>query len=76
VVVDPTGEIIARASDDRSELLKVEISPEKARDIRDLWGFFKFRRPDAYGLLLEPPADGRGVNGAAEARAAAEGVRT
>lgn len=22
-------------------------------DVRDLWGFFKFRRPDAYGDVLK-----------------------
>jgi hypothetical protein len=28
------------------------IDPKACDDTRDLWGFFKFRRPDAYGEIL------------------------
>lgn len=54
LVIDPTGEVMARASDSDPGLLTVEISREKVVDTRDLWGFFRCRRPDAYGLIMEP----------------------
>jgi hypothetical protein len=46
--------VMERAGDDGSQLLTAEISPEKVADIRDLWGFFRTRRPDAYGALAQP----------------------
>ena len=54
VVIDPTGQIMRRASDNASELISVDISPERAHELRELWGFYRCRRPDAYGLLSEP----------------------
>jgi hypothetical protein len=29
------------------------IDPKTCDDVRDLWGFFRFRRPDAYGDVLK-----------------------
>lgn len=55
VVIDPTGTVIARASDSGRELLMATISHEMVQDTRDLWGFFRNRRPDAYGALVESP---------------------
>ncbi len=54
LVIDPTGEVLARASDSEPGLLAVDISPEKVADTRDMWGFFRCRRPDAYGMVTEP----------------------
>jgi N-carbamoylputrescine amidase len=54
LVIDPTGEVMARASDSEPGLLTVDISAERVADVRDLWGFFRCRRPDAYRMLLEP----------------------
>lgn len=54
VVIDPEGQVLARAGDSGRELLVAEISSQHARDLRDLWGFFRTRRPDAYGALTEP----------------------
>jgi len=30
-----------------------DIDPKTGDDVRDLWGFLKFRRPDAYGDVLQ-----------------------
>ncbi len=57
VVIDPQGEVVARASDSQPGLMTVEILPERSRDLRDLWGFFRNRRPDAYGALVEPVSE-------------------
>ena len=46
--------MLARASDTEAGLLSVDISSERVADIRDLWGFFRCRRPDAYGIVTEP----------------------
>jgi len=53
LVIDPTGEVMARASDSQPGLLTVDVSAERVADVRDLWGFFRCRRPDAYGMLLD-----------------------
>lgn len=52
VFIDPRGTVIGRAGDKQDEILYAEIDPRQCEDVRDLWGFFKFRRPDAYGEIL------------------------
>jgi N-carbamoylputrescine amidase len=53
VFIDPKGSVIARAGDKEDEILYGEIDPKVCDDMRDLWGFYKFRRPDAYGGVLK-----------------------
>jgi len=50
-VVSPRGQIIAQASRNRDELLMVDINLEEVKEVRDLWQFFRDRRPETYGLL-------------------------
>ena len=45
----PKGGVLCRAGDKEDEILYADIDPKTCDDVRDLWGFFKFRRPDAYG---------------------------
>jgi hypothetical protein len=33
-------------------ILYAEIDARVCDDVRDLWGFFKFHRPDAYGEVV------------------------
>ncbi len=56
VFVDPRGNVIGRAGDTQDEILYAEIDPKVCDDVRDLWGFFKFRRPDAYGEVVKDRA--------------------
>jgi N-carbamoylputrescine amidase len=51
--IDPKGQVMCRASDKEDEILYADIDPKTCDDVRDLWGFFKFRRPDAYGDVLK-----------------------
>jgi N-carbamoylputrescine amidase len=51
--VDPKGQVMCRAGDKEDEILYADIDPKTCDDVRDLWGFFKFRRPDAYGDVLK-----------------------
>jgi beta-ureidopropionase len=52
VFIDPKGNVMGRAGDKRDEILYADIDPRACDDTRELWGFFKFRRPDAYGEIL------------------------
>ncbi len=52
LLIDPRGAVMARAGDKEDEILYAEIDPKVCDDVRELWGFFKFRRPDAYGDIL------------------------
>jgi N-carbamoylputrescine amidase len=44
---------MARAGDKEDEILYADIDPKTCADVRDLWGFMKFRRPDAYGDVVQ-----------------------
>jgi N-carbamoylputrescine amidase len=52
--VDPRGQIIAEASRDQNELLVAEFDLERIDDIRSTWQFYRDRRPESYGDLVEP----------------------
>lgn len=52
--IDPKGRVIERAGDQHDEIIYADIDPQVVEDTRDLWGFFRERRPDAYGLVTEP----------------------
>ncbi|MEY2342825.1 nitrilase-related carbon-nitrogen hydrolase [Acidithiobacillus sp. IBUN Pt1247-S3] len=51
---NPRGQIIAQASRDQEEVLVVELDLEQITEVRDLWQFYRDRRPDLYGPLCEP----------------------
>ncbi len=50
-VVNPRGQIIAKASEDKDELLVADMDWEMVREVRNLWQFFRDRRPETYGTL-------------------------
>ena len=49
----PQGEILARASQDREEVLMVDIDMARSEQVRRIWPFLRDRRIDAYGDLLK-----------------------
>ena len=49
--VDPRGQIVATASEDKDELLVTEIDLELIEEVREIWQFFRDRRPEAYKEL-------------------------
>jgi N-carbamoylputrescine amidase len=51
--VDPRGQFIATASEDKDELLVASLDLDMVEDVRRTWQFFRDRRPDAYGALVE-----------------------
>ena len=48
----PSGEIIARATGEREELLIADIDLARTEHVRRIWPFLRDRRIDAYGDLL------------------------
>ncbi len=51
--VNPRGQIEAEASRDKDELLIHDMDMDMVREVRNLWQFFRDRRPDTYGKLTE-----------------------
>jgi N-carbamoylputrescine amidase len=53
MIVDPHGEVIAAAGDTDDEVTTAEIDPALVGHLRTQWGYFRERRPDLYGKLVE-----------------------
>jgi beta-ureidopropionase len=49
--VNPRGKIIAKASEDKDELVTADMDWDLVREVRNLWQFFRDRRPEAYAPL-------------------------
>ena len=56
-VCDPYGRILAEASRDSEETLIVECEPRRIEEARRAWPFFRDRRIDAYGEILQRAGD-------------------
>jgi beta-ureidopropionase len=52
-IVDPRGKIIAKASEDKDELLTADMDWAVLREVRNTWQFFRDRRPESYGGLTQ-----------------------
>jgi N-carbamoylputrescine amidase len=50
---DPRGQFLATASRDKTELITAELDFDKIREVRNTWQFFRDRRPETYGDLVE-----------------------
>ncbi len=53
-IVNPRGEFLCEASEDKDELVTAEMDMEMVREVRNLWQFFRDRRPETYGDLTAP----------------------
>lgn len=51
--VNPRGQIIAEASEDRDELVVADLDLDMIEDVRRVWQFYRDRRPDLYGDLAK-----------------------
>ncbi len=56
-VANPYGEIIARASSDKEEILIADCDLDQQREFRRIWPFFRDRRIDAFGDLTKRLVD-------------------
>ncbi len=46
---DPRGQIVAEASRDKDELLVADLDLDMIAEVRNVWQFFRDRRPETYG---------------------------
>lgn len=51
--VDPRGQIFATASEDKDELLVAEFDLDMIDEVRSVWQFFRDRRPETYGPIVQ-----------------------
>ncbi len=51
---DPRGKLLVEASRDVDELVVADLDLELIREVRNTWQFFRDRRPDSYGPLVQP----------------------
>ena len=51
--VNPRGKIIAKASEDKDELLVADMDWDMVREVRNLWQFYRDRRPETYANLAQ-----------------------
>jgi beta-ureidopropionase len=49
---DPRGKIIAQAGRDKDELVVADLDLDMIADVRNVWQFFRDRRPDSYQPLV------------------------
>ncbi len=49
----PQGELLARGSDDKEEIILVELDLARSEQVRRIWPFLRDRRIDAYGDILK-----------------------
>ena len=49
---NPRGKIIAQASRDKDELVVADLDLDMIAEVRNLWQFYRDRRPDSYGPLV------------------------
>jgi N-carbamoylputrescine amidase len=50
---DPRGQFVAQASRDKTELITAELDLDKIREVRNVWQFFRDRRPETYEALTK-----------------------
>src|SRR6266851_2920055 len=51
--VDPRGNFLATASEDKDELVTAEMNFDMIEEVRRVWQFYRDRRPDSYGPMSE-----------------------
>jgi beta-ureidopropionase len=52
-IADPRGQIVVKGSRDKEELIIGDIDLDMIREVRDVWQFYRDRRPESYGSLTE-----------------------
>jgi beta-ureidopropionase len=50
---DPRGQIVAQASRDKDELITADLDLDKIREVRNVWQFYRDRRPETYSGLCK-----------------------
>jgi beta-ureidopropionase len=50
---DPRGRLLAEGSRDRTELVTAELDLDMIREVRNVWQFFRDRRPETYRAIAQ-----------------------
>lgn len=50
---DPRGRLLAQGSRDQDEVIVADLDLDQIREVRNVWQFFRDRRPETYNRLLE-----------------------
>ncbi len=50
---NPRGQIVAQASRDKDELITAELDFDQIREVRNVWQFFRDRRPETYDGIVK-----------------------
>ncbi len=53
-ICNPRGEIIAKGSEDKDELVTADVDLDMIKQVRHVWQFYRDRRPETYHKLVEP----------------------
>ena len=51
---DPRGQFVAEASRDKTELITAELDLDQIREVRNVWQFYRDRRPETYEAITAP----------------------
>ncbi len=51
--VNPKGEIVSQAGSENDQIIYADLDLSMIPELRNEWGFFRDRRPDAYGILCK-----------------------
>jgi beta-ureidopropionase len=51
---DPRGQMLAVGSRDKDELIVADLDLEKIQEVRDVWQFYRDRRPETYQAIANP----------------------
>ena len=51
---NPRGQIVSQGSRDQDELIIADLDLDQIREVRNVWQFYRDRRPDSYGDLVAP----------------------
>ncbi|MFN2549804.1 MAG: nitrilase-related carbon-nitrogen hydrolase [Myxococcales bacterium] len=51
--VDPRGNFLAEASEDKDELITADLNLDMIEEVRRVWQFYRDRRPETYGNMTE-----------------------
>jgi len=51
---DPRGKIFAQGSRDRDELVVADMDLDMIAEVRNVWQFYRDRRPETYGSIIVP----------------------
>jgi N-carbamoylputrescine amidase len=56
MIVSPRGEILAEASGTKDDITVADVDLSALPQLRELWGYYRDRRPEMYGPVVDLPA--------------------